>query len=189
VCSDLGIDELAPMRLQPGEGPLLVDADQPAVAGDIGRQNGSDPPPRSRFALGRTAAQYALDASQQLARLERFGDVVVGVGLQPDDAVDCVGGRSHHDDADAVAPLAQPTRQREPVLARQVDVEQYQSRRFALDEPVQRGTSIDGADPEILLGEIIGEQLPLRRLVLDHDGVGPRVHRLPAGYSGDGPSP
>ena len=51
----------------------------------------------------------------------------------------------------------------------------------SLDEPVQCRTAIDGADPEILLGEIIGEQLPLRRLVLDHDDMGPRVHGLPAG--------
>jgi hypothetical protein len=40
VLGDLGIDKLAPMRLQPGERLLLLGSHQPAVAGDIGRQNG-----------------------------------------------------------------------------------------------------------------------------------------------------
>ena len=40
VLADPGIDELAPVRLQPGECPLLVGFHQPAIAGDIGRQNG-----------------------------------------------------------------------------------------------------------------------------------------------------
>jgi hypothetical protein len=43
VLGDLGIDQLAAMRLQPREGPLLVGADQPAVASDIRRENGSQP--------------------------------------------------------------------------------------------------------------------------------------------------
>jgi hypothetical protein len=181
VLSDLGIDELAPMRLQPGQGPLLVDADQPAVAGDIGSQDGGDAARGGSITLGPATAQHALDPRQQLARLERLGDVVVGAGLQPDDAVDRIGGRGHHDDAGAAAFLAQPPRQGEAVLARQVDVEQHQRRRLALDETVQCGAAIDRADPEILFGEVIGEQLPLRRLVLDHDDMGPRIHGLPAG--------
>ena len=77
--------------------------------------------------------------------------------------------------------LAQPAGQREPVLARQTDIEQHQRRRLALDEPAEGSTAIGGADPKILPGEIIGEQLPLRRLVIDHDDMGPRVHCLPAG--------
>ena len=43
VLADPGIDDLAPVRLQPGERLLLVDTHQPAVAGDIGRQNGRQP--------------------------------------------------------------------------------------------------------------------------------------------------
>ena len=189
VLVDFGIDELAPVRLQPGERPLLVDADQPAVASDIGGQDGNDPTRRGGVAIGRTAAQHALDPRQQLARLKGFGDVVVGTGLQSDDAVHRIGGRGHHDDADSAAAFAQPTRQGEAVLTRQVDVAQDQRRCLTLDEPVQCRTTIDGADPEILLGQIIGEQLPLRRLVLDHDDKRPRVHCLPAGYLSDGPSP
>ena len=173
------------MRLQPGERLLLVGFHQPAVAGDIGGEDGGNAARRANVALGGTTAQHALDPCQQLARLERLGDVIVGAGLQPDDPVHGVARRSHHDDADAAAPLAQPARQREPVFARQVDVKQHQRRSLALDEPMQRGAAIDGADPEILPGEIIGEQLPLRRLVFDHDDMRPRVHFLPIGETGD----
>ena len=44
VLADPEIDDFAPVRLQPGERLLLVGAHQPAVAGDIGRQNGRQPP-------------------------------------------------------------------------------------------------------------------------------------------------
>jgi hypothetical protein len=43
MLSDLGIDQLAAMRLQPGMGPFLVGADQPRLAGDIGGENSSQP--------------------------------------------------------------------------------------------------------------------------------------------------
>jgi len=43
MLANLWVDELAPMCLQPGERPLLIGAHQPAVAGDIGRQNGRQP--------------------------------------------------------------------------------------------------------------------------------------------------
>ena len=64
--------------------------------------------------------------------IERLRDVVVGADLEADDAVDdAVRGR-HHDDAHVVA-LAQVARQREPVLAREPDVEQHDVRQVALD--------------------------------------------------------
>ena len=41
---DLGIDEFASARLERCESAFLVNAHQPAVAGDIGREDGSQPP-------------------------------------------------------------------------------------------------------------------------------------------------
>src|SRR5271169_613416 len=84
--------------------------------------------------------QHALDPRQELARLERLGDVVVGAAFEPDDTIDGIAGGGDHDDPDAAAPLAQPARQREPVLPRQPDIEHDQGRQFALDEPAQGGT-------------------------------------------------
>ena len=83
------------------------------------------------------AAQHALDAGQQFARVEGLGDVVVGAGLQPDHPVDRVARRRHHDDADPAALLAQPARDRKAVLAGQADIEQHQRRHLALDQAAQ----------------------------------------------------
>jgi hypothetical protein len=85
------------------------------------------------------APQHAPDPRQELSRLERLGNVVVGAGFQPDHAIDGVGGCGDHDDADATAFLAQPARECEPVLARQAYIEHDESRQFALDEPPQAG--------------------------------------------------
>jgi len=41
--NDFGIDQLGTVRFQPCEGPLLVGADQPAVARDISDENGGQP--------------------------------------------------------------------------------------------------------------------------------------------------
>jgi hypothetical protein len=94
--------------------------------------------------------QHTLDPRQELARLEWLGYVIVGAGLQPDHAIDGIGGSGHHDDADAGAFLAQPTRQSEPILARQPDIEHNERRQFALDKPAQGGAVGESADPEIL---------------------------------------
>ena len=49
---------------------------------------------------GRRAAQHALDARHQLARVEGLGDVVVGAHLEADDAIDDRAGGRQHDDRD-----------------------------------------------------------------------------------------
>ena len=51
VSADFGVDQLPAQGPQPRQGPLLVIADEPAVAGDIGGQDGGDPPRRGGLAL------------------------------------------------------------------------------------------------------------------------------------------
>jgi hypothetical protein len=43
MLGDLGIDQLAPMHLQPREGPFLVGTDQPAIPRDVRGENGGQP--------------------------------------------------------------------------------------------------------------------------------------------------
>ena len=52
VRRDLGIDQLAAVRLEPCEGPFLVGADQPAVTRDICAEDGG----QSAFDAFQTAA-------------------------------------------------------------------------------------------------------------------------------------
>jgi hypothetical protein len=49
MLGNLGIKEFAPVRLKRSESAFLVNSHQPAVAGDIGRQDGSQPPFDSRL--------------------------------------------------------------------------------------------------------------------------------------------
>ena len=44
MLGDLGVDELAAVRLEARERTLLIVADEPAVAGDVGREDGGQPP-------------------------------------------------------------------------------------------------------------------------------------------------
>ena len=51
------------------------------------------PPPHVR-----RTAQHGADAGQQLARVERLGEIVVGAHLQPDDPVRVLADGGEHDD-------------------------------------------------------------------------------------------
>jgi hypothetical protein len=44
MLADLGLDELVPVRPPAGERALLVGADQAAIAGDIGHEDGGESP-------------------------------------------------------------------------------------------------------------------------------------------------
>ena len=44
MLGDGGIDQLAPVRCQRGQGAVLVGAHEPAVVGDVGRQDDTEPP-------------------------------------------------------------------------------------------------------------------------------------------------
>ena len=69
------------------------------------------------------AAQHRADARNQLAAAERLGQIIVGAHFEADDAVDFVAFGGEHDDRD-VAFGAQRAAERQPVLARQHQVEQ-----------------------------------------------------------------
>ena len=72
--------------------------------------------------------------------------------------------------------LAQPAREDEAVLARQPDVEQHQRRQLALQQLAQRGAAVGAADAKVLPAEIVDQQLPLRRLILDHNDMRTMIH-------------
>ena len=89
------------------------------------------PPARRSTVLG-LAAQHRVDACDELARIERLRQVVVGAHLEPDDAVDFLALRGEHDDRHRFARAAEASAYREAVLAGQHQVEHDQMRRIAL---------------------------------------------------------
>lgn len=75
------------------------------AAGLPGRRVETQPAPGQRAGPvhrygGPGAAQHGVDPQDQFARAERFGDIVVGAGLQPEDAVLLVTAGGEHDDGD-----------------------------------------------------------------------------------------
>jgi hypothetical protein len=68
-------------------------------------------------------SQHGLDPGQQLARRERFGDVVVGAHLQAEDLVDLGVACGQHDDG-RLGELPDTTTRLHPVDPWQVEIEQ-----------------------------------------------------------------
>ena len=129
-----------------------------AGGGRGGRSGRSDP------------AQDGVDARQQLAQVERLGDVVVGTDLEADDLVDGVASPGD-DDQPAMPMLAQLARDREPVFARQAEVEQDQRRRIDGHE-LQQGTAVMHLRHAIAAAlQVAGEQLRDLHLVVEDGDV------------------
>jgi hypothetical protein len=82
---------------------LAAHGDGARVAVDLERAETHQLPAGGRAAVAPRAvpAQDRADARQQLARLEGFGQVVVGADLQADDAVHRVALGGEHHDGDA----------------------------------------------------------------------------------------
>src|SRR5262249_12740281 len=62
--------------------------------------------------------QHALDSGQELARIERLADIVVGTRLQSRDTVDRIGSGGAHKYAEPAAVLPQTTCHSEPTPPR-----------------------------------------------------------------------
>jgi len=82
-------------------------------------------PPVRRGDRFPAAAQHGLDARDEFAAAERLRQVIVRAHFQPDDAIDLVALRGQHDDGE-VRLRPQRAAERQPVLARQHEIEQDQ---------------------------------------------------------------
>jgi len=129
-----------------------------------GMRRDADPAGRVFFLLG--AAQHAFHAREQLAQVERLADVVVGPHFEPNHAVDHLARRGQHDDRHVVA-LAQPAREREPVLAWQTHVEQHEVGQLGGERLAHRRAVGGLADLVAVRGEIVGNGLADLAVVLD----------------------
>jgi hypothetical protein len=79
-------------------------------------------------ALGRGAAKNGFHPGDELAGVERLGQVIVGADLQADDLVDVLVSRGQHQDRD-VGRLADAAADLDPVDVREHQVEDDQPRR------------------------------------------------------------
>ena len=144
---------------------------------------------RARSGPQRVPAQHRMDARDQLARIERLAEVVVGAHLEADDPVDVLALRRQHDDRDVFAGAAQPPADREPVLAGQHQVEHDEARRVALQPLVELARVGNRAHLEALAREVAVEEVAQPDVVVDDQDAGSvalrlRTHRRPRGGRG-----
>jgi len=122
------------------------------------------------------SAQDGADARQELPRVERLGEVVVGPELEADDLVDVVALGGEHDDGDGrrSGRGPEPAAHLQAVDSGQHHVEQHhvepapaESGEAAL--PVARDRDVD-----VVPGEILGHQRAQTGVVLDEERGRPR---------------
>ncbi len=153
-------------RVAAGQRPCReIQRERPEGDLALGRRRTGSPP------IG-LAAQDGMDARDELARIERLRQVVVGTHLEPDDAVDLFALRGQHDDRDALARAAYPPADREAVLARQHQVEHDEVRGVALQLPVEIARVRKYGDLEALLGQVARQEVPQAHVVVDDEDLG-----------------
>ncbi len=126
----------------------------------------------ARRQRGGTPAQHGMDARHQFARVERFGQVIVGTHFQADDAVDVVALGGQHDDRDRVLRPAQAPAHRQTVFARHHQVEHDQVEALAREQFVHGGGVLGDVNAEALLGQVAVEQVAQPQVVIDHEDSG-----------------
>ena len=131
-----------------------------AEADRLGRPRDGAPGGSAR----RAPAQHRVDARDQLARVERFGQVVVGAHLQADDAVDVLALRREHDDRDRRRlRRAAAGRSASPSSPGSIRSSTTRSKRSRCELLVQRARVGHRAHREPLLGEIAMSRSRRRR--------------------------
>src|SRR5258705_6155908 len=103
------------------------------------------------------AAQYGLDASEQFANGERFGDVIIGAELEADDLIYFLTARGEHDDGNGRPFGLELLAHIESAHAGHHDVENHQVRRI-LESVLQPFHAIERRiDVKTFVLEIIAE--------------------------------
>jgi len=133
---------------------------------------------RARGEAFGVASKHRVDARDQLARIERFRQVIICSHLEPNDPVHVLAFGGEHDDRHRFSGPAQASADPQAVFARKHEVEDEQVRRVTLKPLVELACVGEGLDLEALLREITDEQIAQTRIVIDHQNLGIHVlHR------------
>ena len=138
------------------------------AGGDVDAQV-AEPQFRRPHHVGRLvvgAAQQRSDARQQLAEIERLGQVVVGSGVEPGDAIAGVGPGRQHQDRNTIAFAAQHPAHGEAVDDWHRDVEEECVSSVSRQPRQRLGAILDGHHVVALERERPLERRPHRAIVL-----------------------
>jgi hypothetical protein len=168
------------VELLRGEPDLLFPDMALAAAGVEDEVTVLERPPLAMRTLRAAAAQDRAHASDELTRIERLREVVVGAGVETGDLVEVVVARREHEDR-GVAGFADPPAHLHPVEIREHQVENHERRLPRFHEPERLAPAGRREDVEAVLPQVRGDERRDRGLVLDDkDRLGHGVgHRAP----------
>ena len=115
----------------------------------------------------RRTAQDRLHARQQLARIERLRQIIVGAEIEPDDAIDVVAAGRQHQHGRSRARLAQLLQHVESRQAGKHDVENDEVVVLALRAAQPLDSGRDARELEPFRREILDEHLGQAHVVVD----------------------
>src|SRR5437879_1319493 len=121
-------------------------------------------------------AQHRLDAAEQLARIERLGDVVVGAELESDNAVHILAARGEHDDGHLRA-AAHVAAYRQAVLAREHEIEHQQIDARAPHHAPHFLAVCNRRRAQLVALQVLTEQQTDLAVIVDDQDVRKLVHR------------
>src|SRR5262249_38051294 len=155
----------------------------PSLDGDLARAE-VDLQAAGAEARGRgdVAAEHRADARQELARVERLGQVVVGADLEPDDLVHVLALGGEHQDGDhgGVRPRTQAPADLQPVDAGEHEVEEHD---LGDGLPRQRQAALAigrHGHLDVVLAEVLGEERREPTVVLDEEAADGHVRSYTA---------
>ena len=110
-----------------------------------------------------------MNTGEQLARVERFAQVVVGADFQSHDAVHVFALGREHDDGRAVAVGAQAAADGQAILAGHHQVEHDDVDRVTLQNPVEGFAVFGQHDFKAFLHEVTAQQIPDADVVVNDE--------------------
>ena len=132
---------------------------------------------RGRRRARAVAAKDGANSRDQFAAAERLRHIVVGAEFQSDDAIDLVALGGDHDDRD-VGFGAQRAAQRQPVFARQHEIEQDEVD-ARVGQRLAHGFAVAGAaDAKAVLDERARHQFAHLSVIVDDQDMRPIVHEI-----------
>ena len=130
----------------------------------------------ARGVARRTAAEHRMDAGKQFARVEGFGDVVVGAELKTDDAVDVLAAGGEHDDGRHVLGGAKAAQNLKAILPRHHQVENEGVEVLANPEAAHRGAVFAHEYLEAVFAEIAAQKVAKSGIVVNNENFGIAFH-------------
>ena len=127
--------------------------------------------------------QHRPDTRQQLTRIERLCEIIIRPYFQPDDAIELFAPGRQHDNRHFGA-RSQPSAERQPILARQHQIEHDEVDAAVLERPVQAAAVGKNRNVQIVGAQIAADKAAYFGVIFHNENMRRRVHRCLSAANG-----